>query len=174
MIYNTKRKQIFCKIFPQDIIDLIFEYDITYKEIMNAVLKKNINVPRPDLFHFNNWNGPEILSAYVRNGTTIICNLTENIQELYGKKRNWNRRAQIVEFYQDFIGHQLELVFFDNFYVSMYITKFLHINHLGLMPHTLQHCLVTGNNCNAVNSFFFKGHFTDKTYSIILRDIHSE
>ena len=58
MNYDTDRmecKRIFFNIFPQDVIHLIFEYHITYKEIMNDVLKKNINVPRPDLFHFNNW-----------------------------------------------------------------------------------------------------------------------
>ena len=176
MIRNTERmecKYVFFKTFPKDVINHIFEYHVTYKEIMDGILKNDIKVPQPDLFDYNNWNGPQLLFAYIRDGPTIVCDITKFIQNLYGKKRNWNRRAQILKFNPDYVGYYLELVFdiYHIYNISTQITDLLHINPRELMSPTLQYCLAIGVHPERIESFFFHGYFTDKAYSIILREI---
>ena len=166
-------KCVFFKIFPIDVIHHIFEYDVSYKEIMDEILKKDIKVPFPDLYHFNNCNGPKLKFACIRTGPIIVRDITATIQNLYGKKQNWNRRAQIVKFNPDYIGNQLELVFdiYHVYTITLQINEFLHINPRGLMPPTLQNCLFMGLDPDKVNPYFRRGHFTDKAYSTFVREI---
>ena len=176
MIYDAERmncKRVFLKLFPLDIVNHIFEYHITYKDILNVILKKEIQLPQPELFYFNNWTGPVLLFAYVMDGSTIVCNITESIQELYGKKRNWHRRAHIVEFYQEFVGNNLKLVFegYEEDTLTMSIHTFVHINPIFMMPPSLQHCLAVGDISIFTPSPLFTGHFTDKAYANILCEL---
>ena len=177
MICNKERiecKCVFLTIFPKDVINRIFEYYVTYKETMDGILKNDIKVSLPHLFDYNNWNGPKILFACIRNGPTIVRDITDFIQNLYGKKRNWNRRAQILRFDPDYVGYQLDIVYdiYHMYNITMQIIDILHINPRGLTAPSLQYCLATGVHPERIEPFFFHGHFTDKAYSIILREIH--
>ena len=135
----------------------------------------NYTAIEPDLFYLNNWTGPILLFAYIVDGPTIICNITKSIQDLYGKKRNWNRRAHIVEFYQEFVGYNLKLIFEDystNYIIETYVHTFVHVNPIFVMPPSLQNRLYLEEDATHSADSSFDGHFTDINYAKIICEIH--
>ena len=178
MIYDTERiecKNIFFKIFPKDVINLIFDYHVTYKEMFDKILKMGIKIKVPELFYFNNWTGPRLLSARVVFSPTTFHDITKSIQELYGEKRNWNRRAHIVEFYEEFVGYNLRFTFEDyptNYIIQTYIDTFVHVNPIYIMPPSLQNRLYLGQDTIHSVDSLFDGHFTDINYAKIICGNH--
>lgn len=172
-------KQLFSKLFPHDVIEIIFEYHIIYKEIFDEILRKDIKIANPDLFYVNNWTGPKLLFAYVLENKssvisepyTILADITLSTQELYGKRRNWNRRAHILEFYPEFVGHFLKLIFEgyeDDFFITI-IHRFVHINRIFMMPPSLQEILYFDDN--GLDNELYSHEFTNQTYHRIIREI---
>ena len=176
---TIKSKIILSKILPKEIIDIIFEYHITYKEIFDNLLKKDIKIMHPEFFFLNNWTGPKLLSAFIVNGDYLedschnVTDVTKMVQHLYGKKRNWGRRCNIVEFQKEYRGSYLALNYIGHeTSVMLFIGDVVVMNYILTAPNSLQRMMYC--NHEYYPSELFHGHITDFNYHKIICEIIDE